>query len=131
MKTPVVQFYIRNRRPHGGRFDRPTWGWRLKAANGAIIAAGAEGYASRRNARRAWQTVRAIARNVLRGQMLLAAVMLWRLWVTDPTTGTPVAPPLGRFTTLDACVHQSYRIGLTTGITVTCLPYTFAVEPAE
>lgn len=38
------------------------WRWRLKAANGKIIADSAEGYASQSNAQRAWRRViRALA----------------------------------------------------------------------
>jgi hypothetical protein len=59
--------------------------------------------------------------------ILAAAVMLWRLWVTDPATGEPLAP-MGRFTTQDACIQASYRIGLTVGVTATCLPYTLDKE---
>lgn len=63
--------------------------------------------------------------------MLAAAVMLWTLWITDPATGTPLAP-MGRFTTDGACVMASHRIGLTVGVTATCLPYgLLAPEPAR
>ena len=30
------------------------WRWRIRAGNGLIVADGSEGYASRRNVRRAW-----------------------------------------------------------------------------
>jgi len=41
-----------------GPFQRQQWYWRLRAANGRIVADGAEGYASKRNVLRAIQRVR-------------------------------------------------------------------------
>jgi hypothetical protein len=48
-------------------------------------------------------------------------VQLWTLWATD-TDGVPTRALL-RFTSLDGCIGASYRHGLTTGETATCLPY--------
>lgn len=48
-------------------------------------------------------------------------VQLWTLWVTD-AEGVPTRALL-RFTSLDGCVSASYRHGLNTGETATCLPY--------
>lgn len=48
-------------------------------------------------------------------------VQLWTLWATD-SEGVPTRALL-RFTSLDSCIGASYRHGLTTGETATCLPY--------
>jgi hypothetical protein len=51
----------------------------------------------------------------------LRPVQLWTLWATD-TEGVPTRALL-RFTSLDGCIGASYRYGLNTGETATCLPY--------
>jgi len=48
-------------------------------------------------------------------------VQLWTLWQTDEQ-GVAIKAIL-RFTSLDGCIGASYRHGLHTGETATCLPY--------
>lgn len=41
------------------------WRWRIRAGNGLIVADGAEGYASRRNVRRAWMATFQVVADVV------------------------------------------------------------------
>lgn len=52
----------------GGKARAPQWHWRLRAANGHIIADGAEGYSRKGNVLRAAERIAALLRPLPNGQ---------------------------------------------------------------
>ena len=55
-KVEVYKGYINSWAVMDG--NKPPWYWRIRAANGRIIADGGEGYVSKRNAIRAFESVK-------------------------------------------------------------------------